>query len=565
MKLRESVVEQLRQADIEVIFGVMGDGNMHLLLDAVERGGMRFVNARHETAAVLMADGYSRRSGRPSVVTVTHGPGLAAAGVGLRVAASAGSPVLVVAGDTARSAYHHVQRLEQASFVHGLEVPQFAVHEAMGAAARVQEAIDAVTAGGGLHVLHLPVDVQEADCDALPPTFAAARNTLRRAVMTPLAGDDDVAELARRLRQARHPLILAGAGARQAAPTLQALAERCGALLGTTVQAHGLFGEHPRAVGIVGGLTLPAVRAQLDEADLVVAFGASLSRFTTDFAQLAPQAEWALVTLERRVQPSVPLTCAVLGDAGDVAERLLAGATPGSGVWQAAAADSAAANVDASSDLSSPGQTDATRGKGDGRLSADMDRQASLHDAAVRGVDPRTLAQALQRLLPADRTEVVGVGHFGGFPLQYSCLGPEGRLLAPWEFGAIGVAVPIALGAALAHPQSWTVAWEGDGSLLASLGELETLARSRARVLVLALDDGAYTAEVRKLSDAGRATTLAEFGRRDLAGAARALGMAAWALDNLADLPAVIATALAGDGPALVHVAIDPAVHQRVF
>ena len=122
MTLREAIAAALAVEGVDTVFGLMGDGNMHLIYDLVERHGVRFINTRQETAAVLMADGYARVSGRIGVATVTYGPGLAAAALGLGIAAAARASVLVVVGDTPRADPLHVHSFEQEIFVHGLGV-----------------------------------------------------------------------------------------------------------------------------------------------------------------------------------------------------------------------------------------------------------------------------------------------------------------------------------------------------------------------------------------------------------------------------------------------------------
>ncbi len=113
-------------------------------------------------------------------------------------------------------------------------------------------------------------------------------------------------------------------------------------------------------------------------------------------------------------------------------------------------------------------------------------------------IDPRAFIRICAGRLPRERTTVVGVGHFGGWPnLLLDSAATDRSFVAPWEFGSIGVGLPFAVGAAVGRPDRPVVAFEGDGSLLTGLGELDTLARVGAPVLLVLLDDAAYGAEVR--------------------------------------------------------------------
>ncbi len=109
---RRRVVDDVAAAvaaeGVRTVFGVLGDGNLHLAL-ALEEAGVRWVSTRHEQGAVAMADGAARRSGELAVASVTHGPGLTNAVTALTAAAIAGSPVVVLAGDTPRTTRHHGQ------------------------------------------------------------------------------------------------------------------------------------------------------------------------------------------------------------------------------------------------------------------------------------------------------------------------------------------------------------------------------------------------------------------------------------------------------------------------
>ena len=533
LRVRETLAGQLAEAGVDVLFGVIGDGNMLFVLDCIEQHAMRFVNARHETAAVLMADAHSRVCGKLAAVTVTHGPGLAAAAVGLGVAAAAGSRLVIVAGDTGRAEALHVQRLDQETFARSLVRDVVSVRTGVGARTWIRRALTRAGSDGPV-LFSIAVDVQEEEATETLPPIAVAPFVAAK----PVADEAGVTRLVRLLADAKHPLLIAGRGARPAAEAVASLAQRCNALIGTTVQTRGLFDGRLRDAGVIGGLSTEATRAVVERADLVIAFGASLNRFTTDFGRIAPRARWASVGLADAGETfQVDVVARVHGDADDVAvrlERRLHGAS--SGQWS----------------------------------QADLGALRHEHPIAARpaggvDVDPRELCRYVNRRLPSNRTEVVGVGHFGGFANVASRLDADGLFLAPWEFGSIGVAVPVAIGAALARPDRLTVAWEGDGSLLASLGELETLARVQANVLVIVMDDGAYLAEVRKLQLAGRSTEPAFFGRRDLAGAARALGLRAWTVCELDQLGAALDGTLSATGPSLVHVHVDPTVHQSVF
>lgn len=530
MRLRQALAAMLKQHGVDTLFGLMGDGNMQFVTDAVADQGMRFVNARHETAAVWMADGFARASRRISAVTVTHGPGLAAAGLGLGVVQAARMPVLIIAGDVDRAAPLHVQAMNQETFAHALVHDVVSLRTARGALATLARMFERLRRGEGPVLLSMAVDVQDEEVGDELPQLAPLPATARQ-----LADTSSIRQAADCLIRARRPILLAGRGAMGAASDLAELARACDALLATTIAARGLFHGEPRDLGVMGGLSLPELKPTFAQADLVLAFGAGLNRWTADHGRIAPHAQWVQVALAEAPQGAqVPVAFSVRGDAGDAARRLR---------------ELIECRDDRWSDGPLPLRTPA--------LAPASSTPGTVH--------PQRVVQEVNEVVTPARTDVVGVGHFGGWPAIHTQVSRDGQFIAPWDFGSIGVAVPFATGAALARPDRPTIAWEGDGSLLTVLGELETLRRTGARVAVIVLDDGAYNAEVRKLRLAGRDRGLANFGRADLAGAARALGVPACTVTDEATLADALETVSRANGPVLVHVHIDPAAFQDVF
>ncbi|WBB99676.1 MULTISPECIES: thiamine pyrophosphate-binding protein [unclassified Solwaraspora] len=546
MKVYQAIADALVDHRVDTVFGLLGDANMFLVADLVARHGVRFVAARNENAAVMMADGWARVTGRCAVATVTQGPGLAAAGPALTIARQAGTPLLLLAGDTPASDPLHVQNFPQQPFAlatAGAFVPMTGVSTvSRDVAAGVREAVGRP----GPVVLDIGLDLQDepaGDRPAVPLGAAVAP-----AGPLPLAPDPmAVAGLADRLRRARHPVILAGRGAVHAGPELTALADRAGAVLVTSLMAAGLFAGHPYALGVAGGLARPLTRDVLREADLVVTFGACLNRWTADHGQLFGAAQVYSVDRDpAAIGARWPVHGGLVGDAALAARALtgaLESARPGS-------------------------EPDGWRTPQLARAIRDADPFAGLgpEPTGARHIDPRRLMAICARRLPLPRTTVVGVGHFGGWPNLYlDSPAVDRSLVAPWEFGSIGVGVAYAIGAALGRPDRPVVAFEGDGSLLTALGELDTLARVGAPVLVIVLDDGAYGAEVRKLRPAGADPGIARFPYRDLAAVAGALGVTAYRAHDEASVSAAFDALLPLTGPVLLHVKVDPDVVQQHF
>ncbi|WP_428965849.1 thiamine pyrophosphate-binding protein [Micromonospora fluostatini] len=539
MRVFEAIADAVVAHGVDTVFGLLGDANMFLVADLVERHGVRFVAARNENAAVMMADGYARTTGRCAVATVTQGPGLAVAGAALTIARQARTPLVLIAGDTPPGDPWHVQSFDQQPYALATAGTFLPVATAGTAVRDVGRAFRAARELPGPVVLNVPIDLQD---EPVPAAAATVPPAVPRPPGPLVPDPADVAALAGRLRSARRPVLLAGRGAEPAADALRDLADRADALLATTLMAAGLFTGHPYDLGVAGGLARPLTRRVLAGADLVVTFGAGLNRWTADHGALFPDATVVGVDVDpAAIGARWPVAAGVVGDAGETARAVSALLAPVSRPdWRSPdlAAELAAADPFADLPVGSPGDA----------------------------IDPRAFMRICAGRLPRGRTTVVGVGHFGGWPnLLLDSVATDRSFVAPWEFGSIGVGLPFAVGAAVGRPDRPVVAFEGDGSLLTGLGELDTLARVGAPVLLVVLDDAAYGAEVRKLAPRGVDPDLARFPGRDLAAVARALGVPAWTVTDEAGARAAFDAVLPLTGPAVLHVRVRPDVVQERF
>lgn len=529
MKLYAALADALVAEGTEVVFGLLGDANMELVVDLVHRHAVRFVAVRHEQTAVLAADAYSRATGRPGVATVTAGPGLSHVGTALTVARHARSPVVLVAGDTPLGDRLHVQSFDQAPFAMATAGAFQQVRLPSTLAEDVRLAFRHVRLGRGPIVLDVPLDYSETD---LPEPFTYPRSSVAAPQLRPPdpAQVDAVAKL---VEHAARPVVLAGRGAIGAEEALVVLADRLGAPVGTSLGGKGLFADHPRALGVIGGFASDRTRQIMGAADCALAFGAGLNQFTLDGGRLFGQARVVqVVTDAGSVGDVAPVAEAVLADARLTAEALLADLPQRDGHW--AGARLPAEEPFAGEDLLDDGD----------------------------GVDPRAVLLACNRLLPARRNAVIGIGHFGGWFGQHLAVTEPGSLFTPWEFGAIGVGLGIGIGVAVARPDRTTVVFEGDGSLMQVLGDLDTAVRADLPLLIVLMDDRAYGAEVHKLRRKGLPIDLALFDSPDFAALARTLGLEARTVHRHTDLDSAFAPV---SRPTLVHITVSREVNQLVF
>ena len=184
-------------------------------------------------------------------------------------------------------------------------------------------------------------------------------------------------------------------------------------------------------------------------------------------------------------------------------------------------------------------QTNQWRSEETARLIAQTPPDTKNFPSAGDILDPRTVVEALEKHLPADWEMVNSSGHCSYFFAQMPSR-PQHRFLTIREFGAIGNGISFAMGVAAARPDDTVVLFDGDGSLLMHIQELETIARHGLNILICILNDGAYGSEIHKLRSEGLSDGGAVFGRPDFAGIARGFGIGGQTVTDLSTLPGLI-------------------------
>ncbi|GGH48352.1 acetolactate synthase I/II/III large subunit [Microbacterium album] len=517
---------------------MLGSGNFLFTDDFARHHGGRFVWVRHEASAVAAAAAYAQITGNLGVATVHQGPGVTNTLTTLTHAVRERQPVLVLAGETGRGL-----NVNQT-----IDLPRFAA----AAGARVERvllaesAIDTIARAARTAlrdripvVVGIPTDVQNQRIEWHDPVAPPTPNA-PRAVASP----GDIAAVADLIEGSRRPLILAGRGAVQsgARPALEALGERIGALYATSLVANGLFAGNEYSVGVCGGFGSTLVPRVVPHADLIISFGATINQWTAFHGEL----------IERSKVVQVDVDAAGIGQYGAARYGLVGDA-----------AETAAALL---AELERRGfSSDGFRGTELAEQVRSYDAAAEVEPAAVEGlIDPRSLCIALDEALPAERTVTYDSGHHHWWPTPFLSVPDATGFLAAQGFQSVGVALGSAIGMAEARPDRIAVVLIGDGGTLMQLGELDSLVAHGRRVVVVIFNDGIYGAEVHHFEPLGHGTEHVEFGVRDFAGVARALGATAAVVRSPEDVAQAIGEWLPNaSGPLVLDSRVDPAVRSE--
>lgn len=498
-------VAQVLASHTSTIFGVMGNGNA-FFIDAAETAGIDFTAVRHEGASVPAADAYYRVSGKLAAATTTYGPGFTNVVTGLAEAVKAQIPVVLVTGD------------EPAAGPRPWDVDQHAIAAAVGAptytvtrknpAAITSQAITHALEHRTAVVLAIPYDIATAP--------AAEEQSIGPAspVPTPVPSDERLDRAAGLLTAAKRPLILAGRGAHLAGAghELQLMADKLGALTAGTVLARNLLCSPDSDLGIAGGFGTDEAAELMAEADVVLVVGARLTQFTMRFGELI-NASAHVVQIDTAESPTHARVDTFLrGDARRTAtalSRLLPDEAP-AGNWRAVSA---------------------------GRVVLAHRRDGGNAASADGKLDPRSVAAALNNILPRDRVVVQDGGHFIGWaPMYWDISGPHALHMVGTAYQTIGLGLASAVGAAAAAPTSTTVLVTGDGGLLMALADLESAVRTIRRGVIVVFNDAAYGAEVHQYGAQGVTRRPMAIPVVDFAGIARSLGAGGATIRTLEDL-----------------------------
>jgi len=351
-------------------------------------------------------------------------------------------------------------------------------------------------------------------------------------------GRETIEEAANIIAACHRPVIIAGQGAirSDARDSIMALARQSGALVATTLLAKGWLDEDPFCVGISGAFSSAVAEELFTEADLVIAVGASLNYFTTEGGLLYPGARYLWINLEASPRQGARSDdFFVQGDADTVVRSLL-------------------------EILSARGHSI------DGfRTDEVMNRflpWSGTSNVSGDGVEPREAVRIIDKFVSEDDLVVLGIGHYWSFPIQYMH-GPQGGgFIFTHQFGAIGQCLSSAIGVAVGRPDKRVIAFEGDGSLMMHLQELETAARSGIPLVVVVLNDQALGSELHHLEAEGIASTIGSvLPTPQLAEVATALGCNGATANSLDELEAAWhAYADALDRPFLLDIRVSRSV-----
>lgn len=468
MTTEEAFVKTLQAHGIAHAFGIIGSAFMPIS-DLFPQAGITFWDCAHEGSGGMMADGFTRATGRMSMMIAQNGPGITNLVTAVKTAYWNHTPLLLVTPQAANRTIGQggFQEVEQMALFRDMVAYQEEVRDP----ARISEVLARVIANARRHSapaqINVPRDFWTREIDvALPPILDFER---------PAGGAQALDEAARLLAAARRPVILNGAGVvlADAIPATVRLAERLSAPVCVGYQHNDAFpGSHPLFAGPLGYNGSKAAMELIREADVVLALGTRLNPFSTlpGYGIDYWPRDAAIIQVDMnpsRIGLTKSVTVGIVGDAGLVAEGLLSRLPEREPdrdrLGRIAQAKSAWAQQLASMDHEDddPG----------------TDWNARARAAKPDWMSPRMAWRAIQAALSRDAIISSDIGNNCAIGNAYPSFEEGRKYLAPGLFGPCGYGLPAIVGAKIGRPDVPVVGFAGDGAFGMAVNELTAISR----------------------------------------------------------------------------------------
>jgi acetolactate synthase-1/2/3 large subunit len=515
----EAIVATLLTHGIDTLYALPGVHN-DPLFDAAHKASDRFrvIHTRHEQASAYMALGAALATGKPQAFAVVPGPGMLNASAALLMAQAMCAPVLALVGQIPSFAidqgHGHLHEIhDQLGILRHIAKHADRIRSPGEAGPKIAAALHAAQSGRpGAVALECAIDVwgQVGDTTTPDPTPIERRVADAAAIQSAVA----------LLRQAKRPVIVAGAGALDASRELQAVAERLHAPVISFRRGRGAIPtDHPLAVSFTEG------HALWKTADAVLGVGTRL---------YWQQANWGvddsikIIRLDIDPEEIVRLRhpdCALLGDAGATLAALDTALAASGATWSP------------NSDLPAARAAFAAR--------------LARHEPVMG------FLRAIRNALPEDGIFVEEVTQTG-FATRLAFPVPAPRTyLSPGYQDTLGWGYGTALGVQAASPGRKVVLATGDGGFMYQATELATAMRHKIPLVVVVFDDGAF-GNVRRIQAEryGNRLIASDLTNPDFVAYAKSFGMEAFKATTPEALQTALKQAFALNAPALVHVPV---------
>ena len=471
MTTEEAFVKVLQMHGIEHAFGIIGSAFMPIS-DIFPDAGITFWDVAHETNGGLIADGYTRATGKMSMVVAQNGPGITGLVTPIKTAYWNHTPLLLVTPQAANKTMGQggFQEVEQMNLFKDMVCYQEEVRDPSRIAEVLNRVIEKAIRGSAPAQINVPRDywTQVVDIE-LPPIVRLEGQA---------GGADAIEQAAKILSDANFPVILSGAGVviGGAIEDCVKLAEKLDSPVCSGYQHNDSFpGSHPLAVGPLGYNGSKAAMELIAKADVVLALGTRLNPFSTlpgyGIDYWPKNAKIIQVDMNPdRIGLTKKVTVGICGDAKLVAQQLLNKLSPKAG------------DTDRQKRKDLIHQTKSAWLQKLSSLDHEDDDPGTVWNKEARERDkdrmsPRQAWRAIQAGMPEDVIISSDIGNNCAIGNAYPTFEKGRKYLAPGLFGPCGYGFPSILGAKIGCPETPVIGFAGDGAFGISMNEMSSCAR----------------------------------------------------------------------------------------
>jgi len=471
MTTEEAFIKVLQKHGIQHAFGIIGSAFMPIS-DLFPKAGITFWDVAHETNGGIVADGYTRATGKMSMCIAQNGPGITNFVTPIKTAYWNHTPLLLVTPQAANKTIGQggFQEVEQMALFKDMVCYQEEVRDPSRIAEVLNRVISKAFRGSAPAQINVPRDMWTQVIDIEIPTIINFER--------PAGGNEAILKASELLSNAKFPVILSGAGVvlGDAIEECKLLAERLDAPVACGYQHNDSFpGNHRLAVGPLGYNGSKAAMELISKADVVLALGTRLNPFSTlpcyGIDYWPTEASVIQVDINSdRIGLTKKVTVGICGDSKLVTQQLINNLAPSAGDngrddRKALVHQTKSSWLQTLSSMDHEDDDPGTTWNADSRK-RDSDRMS-----------PRMAWRAIQAALPREAIISSDIGNNCAIGNAYPTFDEGRKYLAPGLFGPCGYGFPSVLGAKIGCPNIPVVGFAGDGAFGISMNEMTSCAR----------------------------------------------------------------------------------------
>ena len=480
MKAGRAVIELLRAEQVEYLFGVTGLTTNSMVTETFGREDIKFIDTRHEEGAALMAYGYSKVTGKPSVCMTTSGAGTINLAGGISLAYKGRAPVIIISGDTALEYIGRdgSQAFDLVNILKPLTKLAVQANKTSRVPALIRDSFRTALSGKqGPVLLDIPRDL--LDKEIISDEFFQPSNY--RPFNHRAQGDEKLIKLASEiLLKAKSPLLLAGGGVLDSQASKEAvdLAELLDMAIVPSYGHHDAVpNSHPNYVGPPGSRGSGEAHEAMSKADVILAFGTRINQASTawDYSIINPSTKIIQIDIDPiEIGRNYPVAVGIVGDAAAIGQQLInyinSVSTKGNNL---------------------PEWKNTFTNLSQSRLA----RLKSEENISENPMMPQEVFPEFKKIFPEDAMITIDAGVAPGLSYDRLQFEHPRTMFNYVGQGALGMGYSVGLGTKLGRPNKTAISIHGDGGFLYTCGEINTAVRHNIPLISIVLNNNCMGAE----------------------------------------------------------------------